>query len=50
MAYQEAKKTSKEKKHKVLLKDKDQEIKAHKQSRLTLAESIKSVITEFPPE
>ena len=50
MAYQATKKTRKEKEHKFLLKEKDQEIVAREQSRCTLAEAMKSAIAEFPPE
>ena len=47
VAYQAAKNTRKEKERKVLLKEKDQDIEACEQSRLTLEESIKSAVEKF---
>ena len=44
------KKTRKENEHKILLREKDQEIKAHKQSQLALVEAIKSTAAESPPK
>ena len=50
LAYQATKNTRKEKGCKVLINVKDREIKAHEHSQLTLEESIKRSIVEFPPE
>ena len=47
MAYQATKKQRKEKIHKVLLREKEQEIEACEQSRLALAKAIKSVVAKF---
>ena len=50
LAYQGKKATRKEKECKVLLRQKEDEIKAQEQDRLALKESISCAIIEFPAE
>ena len=50
IAYQETKQQRKAKVHKALLKDKEQEIVAHDNSRVSLIETIKILVAKFPLE
>ena len=50
LAYQTTKMKRKEKERKTLLREKEQEIEARENSRITLAEAIKEAVAEFPLE